>query len=78
VYTTMTGEKDVADRLLRLIAKRGFRCEVLRSTVELKKREEWIAKHGPRNQVIISLVGVVASRTTRTLVRTSFRDARHR
>jgi SNF2 family DNA or RNA helicase len=54
VYTTMTGEKDVADRLQRLITKRGYRCEVLRSTVELKKREDWIAKHGPKNQVIIS------------------------
>jgi hypothetical protein len=54
IYTTMTGEKDVADRLLKLITKRGYRAEVLRSTVELKKREEWIAKHGPGNQVIIS------------------------
>jgi Intein splicing domain len=54
VYTTMTGEKDVADRLLKLITKRGYRAEILRSTVELKKREEWIAKHGPQNQVIIS------------------------
>jgi hypothetical protein len=54
VYTTMTGEKDVAERLERLISKRGYRCEVLRSTVELKKREDWIAKHGPKNQVIIS------------------------
>jgi hypothetical protein len=54
LYTTMTGEKDVAERLCKLIAKRGYPCEVLRSTVELKKREEWIAKHGPRNQVIIS------------------------
>jgi SNF2 family DNA or RNA helicase len=54
VYTTMTGEKDVADRLQKLISKRGYRCEVLRSTVELKRREEWIAKHGPRCQCIIS------------------------
>jgi Type III restriction enzyme, res subunit len=54
VYTTMTGEKDTADRLEELITKRGYRCEVLRSTVELKRREEWIAKHGPRSQCIIS------------------------
>jgi len=54
VYTTMTGEKDVADRLLRMFRKAHLKTEVLRSTVELKKREEWIAKHGPANDVILS------------------------
>jgi SNF2 family DNA or RNA helicase len=54
VYTTMTGEKDVADRLLQLAKKRGWRADVLRSTVELKKREEWINKHGPKADVIFS------------------------
>jgi SNF2 family DNA or RNA helicase len=54
VYTTMTGEKDVADRLFTLCKKRGWRAEVLRSTVELKKREDWINKHGPRADVIFS------------------------
>jgi hypothetical protein len=54
VYTTMTGEKDVADRLFTLSKKRGWRAEVLRSTVELKKREDWINKHGPRADVVFS------------------------
>jgi hypothetical protein len=54
VYTTMTGEKDVADRLFKMFQKAHLKAEVLRSTVELKKREEWIARHGPANDVIIS------------------------
>src|SRR5262249_8473744 len=54
VYTTMTGEKDVADRLAQMFRKAKLRVEVLRSTVELKRREDWIAKHGPKCDVIVS------------------------
>jgi hypothetical protein len=54
VYTVMTGERDVATRLKNLITKAGVKAEVLTSAVELKKREEWIERHGPKNDVIIS------------------------
>jgi hypothetical protein len=54
VYTTMTGEKDVADRLCKMFRRAHLKAEVLRSTVELRKREDWIARHGPLHDVILS------------------------
>lgn len=54
VYTVMTGERDVAGRLSNLLQGRGLRSTVLRSTVDLADREEWILAHGKLNDVIIS------------------------
>jgi len=54
VFSIMTNVKDVNERLHKLISKAGFRSEILRSTVELAKREEWINERAPRNDVLIS------------------------
>jgi len=41
VYATYTGEKDVNERLERVLTAAGFRVAVLRSSVPTQKREEW-------------------------------------
>lgn len=54
VYTTMVETRDVATRICQLIRDAGVSCEILRSKVAPKKREEWIAKQGRKTSVIIS------------------------
>ena len=54
VYTTMTNTRDVTQRLKRLCQDAGLRTEVLTASVNTRKREEWIAKHGPKLDVCIS------------------------
>lgn len=54
VYVQYTSTHDVQGRLGDLITKAGFRVGVLRSSVPLVKREEWIAKHAPGLDVVIS------------------------
>ena len=54
VYCTMTDTRDVNERLRKLIAAEGLKVEILRSSVETSKREDWIAKHAPQCDVMIS------------------------
>jgi hypothetical protein len=55
VYNVMSGEeKDVNQRLAGLLKIRGIKTDILRASVPLAKREEWIAKHGPKADVILS------------------------
>jgi hypothetical protein len=54
VYTTMTDKRDVAGRLCRLLQEDGLKATVLRSAVDRKEREDWIAREGKRHDVIIS------------------------
>lgn len=54
VFTTMSDKRDVTERLRDMMVRHGLRATVLKANVETKKREEWIAKHGATNDVIIS------------------------
>jgi hypothetical protein len=54
VYVQITDKHSLLDRLQRLFERHGLRVGVLRSTVELAKREEWITRHGKDADVVIS------------------------
>lgn len=54
IFTTMTDKRDVCDRLRCQLEAAGLRTMVLRANVETKKREAWIAKHGPTVDVVLS------------------------
>jgi SNF2 family DNA or RNA helicase len=54
VYVQFTDTHDVQGRLERLLTKAGFQVGVLRSSVPLARREEWIAKNAPHVNVVIS------------------------
>ncbi len=44
IYLRQTGTRDIQDRILRILRDGGVRGEVLSSSVNPRKREEWIAK----------------------------------
>lgn len=54
VFVQFTDKHDVEARLERLLTAKGFRVGVLRSSVPLARREEWITKNAPRLDVVIS------------------------
>jgi hypothetical protein len=54
VYVQFTDKHDVQGRLERLLNEAGFHVGVLRSSVPLGRREEWIAKHAWQLDVVIS------------------------
>lgn len=54
VFTTMVETRDAISRLEKMLKDEGISAKVLRSSVDPQKREEWIDKEGPRNQVILS------------------------
>lgn len=54
VYCVMTDTRDVNERLRGLLAAKGLRVNVLRSSVATDKREAWIAQHAPQCDVMIS------------------------
>jgi SNF2 family DNA or RNA helicase len=54
VYVQGTKEHDVQTRLKSVLTTAGFKVAVLKSSVKPELREEWIAKHGPDADVIIS------------------------
>lgn len=54
IYTQFVGERDVPGRLEKVLRAAGFRVAVLRQKVAPDKREEWIEKHGPKVDVVIS------------------------
>src|SRR5262249_8308023 len=54
VYVQFTDKHDVQARLEKLLKKAGFEVGVLRSSVTLAHREEWIAKNAPNLDVMIS------------------------
>jgi SNF2 family DNA or RNA helicase len=54
VYVQYTGEKDCLERLARLCRERGYATEVLRSSVQLARREDWIKRNGPGADVVLS------------------------
>jgi len=44
VYVRQTGTRDIQDRILKILRDGGVRAEVLTSSVNPRKREEWIAR----------------------------------
>lgn len=54
VYVQFTDKHDVEARLEGLLRDAKIRVDVLRSSVPLNRREDWIAKHAPRLDVVIS------------------------
>ncbi|MBV6394124.1 MAG: hypothetical protein KPEEDBHJ_03372 [Anaerolineales bacterium] len=44
IYLRQTGTRDIQDRILKTLRDGGVRAEVLTSSVNPRKREEWIAK----------------------------------
>jgi len=54
VYVQYTDTHDVQGRLERLLQQAGLRVGVLRSSVAPARREEWIARHAPSFDVVIS------------------------
>lgn len=64
IFTEMTGDRwDVTARLVNYLARHGVRAAVLRTQQnggpKPEDREEWIARHSPNNDVIISNPGLV-------------------
>jgi hypothetical protein len=54
VFVQFTDKHDVEARLERLLSSAGLRVGVLRSSVPLARREEWIGKNAPHLDVVIS------------------------
>jgi hypothetical protein len=54
IYVQYTEKRDVVQRLQDILSKQGFRVGNLRASVTMAKREEWIAKHAPGLDVVIS------------------------
>jgi SNF2 family DNA or RNA helicase len=54
VYVQFNDKHDVQGRLEKLLRQAGLRVEVLRSSVTLAKREDWIAEHAPELDVVVS------------------------
>ena len=54
VYVQFTDKHDVQCRLENLFTRAGFQVAVLHSSVPLARREEWIAEHAPKLDVVIS------------------------
>jgi hypothetical protein len=54
VYVPFTDRHDLQSRLETLLAQAGFRVGVLRASVPLDRREEWIARHAPGLDVVVS------------------------
>lgn len=54
VYVQYTGKRDVGRRLQELFMKNGISARCLPASVSPADREEWIAKYGRENKVIIS------------------------
>lgn len=53
VYTVYTGTRDTANRLKNFLASHGFNVQVLRSSVEAAKREDWLFDQVDRGVDII-------------------------
>jgi hypothetical protein len=54
VFVQFTDKHDVEARLERLLSSAGLRVGVLRSSVPLARREEWIGKNAPHLDVVLS------------------------
>jgi SNF2 family DNA or RNA helicase len=54
VFVQFTEKHDVQGRLEKLLKQAGFEVGILRSSVALAHREDWIAKNAPKLDVVVS------------------------
>lgn len=54
VYVQYNGAHNVQGRVAGLLEKAGYRVGVMEQKVDPKKREAWMAKHGPACDVVVS------------------------
>src|SRR6185436_12316046 len=54
IYVQLNGKHDVESRVARLIEKKGYRVKVLKHTVPLAQREEWIDRNCQDVDVVVS------------------------
>jgi hypothetical protein len=54
VYVQLNGKRDVESRIASLLAQEGFRCQILKQSIPLKEREQWIDDHCQEVDVVIS------------------------
>jgi hypothetical protein len=54
VYVQYTDKHDVEGRLERLLLDAGLRVGILRASVPLARREDWITQHAPQLDVVVS------------------------
>jgi SNF2 family DNA or RNA helicase len=54
VYVQFTDKHDVQGRLESLLKQAGFQVAVLRASVPLARREEWISANAPKLDVVVS------------------------
>ena len=53
-YVQLNGERDVESRLAELLRKRDFRVKVLKASIPLAQREEWIDRNCQDVDVVLS------------------------
>lgn len=61
VYVRQTGSRDIQPRLKEVLRRSGLRAEILYSSVDPRKREEWIRENASRIDVLIVNPGIVAT-----------------
>jgi hypothetical protein len=54
VYVQLNGKHDVESRIARLVEQAGLKVKVLKSSIKLSEREEWIDKNCQDVDVVIS------------------------
>jgi hypothetical protein len=54
VYVRQTGGRDIQERLAGLLQSAGLRVEILRPTIAPDKRIDWMKKHSPKIDVLIT------------------------
>ena len=53
VYSTYSGTRDTTARLKALLDRAGFKCAVLRASVEAEKREDWVCEQVERGVEVL-------------------------
>lgn len=61
VYVRQTASRDIQPRLKAVLEKAGLRAGILYSSVDTRKREEWIRERAPLMDVLIVNPGIVAT-----------------
>jgi len=54
IYAVYTASRDITPRIVEVLARKGVKAQVLRSSVTPEKREEWIERNKGKTDVIIS------------------------
>ncbi len=59
VFVRQSSTRDIQPRLQALLEAQGVRAEILRSSVDTRQREQWVADHVPHLDVLICNPGLV-------------------